>query len=380
MNTAHFPAHIRGLSHISACGLSLRDAVCTVQNQQAPHIVSHRLPPPLDYDAPYYAINYVNADWQQRKNYLLTQCLTECAISSGLSIDALRTHTILLASSALNVGAGEQNFPHLQTLNLSSIANDLCTLLDWQGPALTISTACTSSLNALLFAQRLIASGGAEHVTIIGLDLFNRTALAGFGGMGLLSANNMKPFDQQRDGMVLGEAVAGIVLSRHPHPNKPSCLLLGGAQFLDKAHQTGLKEDGSSVITLLQQCLANSGLQSSDITYIKAQASGSALNDLAEAQGLAMLFDTNTKIASLKAYLGHCLGASGLAELTLLLGCAEAGFLPGTRGLQHADPLLPLQPLREHFLLENQTHHLLCNILGFGGSLSSIAVRIGPKQ
>ena len=164
--------------------------------------------------------------------------------------------------------------------------------------------------------------------------------------------------------MILGEAVAALRLSTH---EVSPWRVLGGANVVDGALPTGTSE--TAVIEMCQRALAASGIQPQQIDLVKAQAAGSPGNDAVEAAGLRQAFDELPALVSLKPLIGHCMGASGAAEIALLLTCLEQGLWP--EYFAEADPALGVRLAAR---APQRVQHLLAYILGFGGSHAAIVL------
>ncbi|MCE1229533.1 MAG: beta-ketoacyl synthase [Firmicutes bacterium] len=233
----------------------------------------------------------------------------------------------------------------------------------------TFSSACLSSAHALDAAARLIATGATEEALVIGVEVFNRLALAGFSSLRLLAPDHSRPLDLNRNGMVLGEAIAAVRLQARPSAFRIHLPALA----LDTGNLTGHSEDGSTIAAVMAEAIGQARLHPNDLLAVKAQASGSPGADAIEARALRQIFGTRLPaIFSMKAALGHTLGASGVAELAALRFCAEARWLPPTAGFSTRDDALGLIPLAAPMPWERGP--VLFNLQGFGGGLASWVV------
>jgi 3-oxoacyl-(acyl-carrier-protein) synthase len=176
--------------------------------------------------------------------------------------------------------------------------------------------------------------------------------------------------------MVLGEAVAGILLScEKPDAAAASCWRLAGLDMrLDAHSQTGPHTDGVIVAEAMESAMAQAGVRPAAIDLIKLQASGSPTADLAEARAIRRIFAAGPPpLLSLKPYFGHTLGASGAVELTALTACLARGKLPATPGFAQVDPQIALSPTRRSG--DVAVRHLLFNLSGFGGTAAAVLAR-----
>ncbi len=246
------------------------------------------------------------------------------------------------------------------------------------GEEFSFNTACTSSANALLVAARMIAAGVYEHAVVLGVEIFNRLSFEGFHAMMLLSPDACRPFDAARNGTVLGEAVGAVVLSCRPGPAADGgqpFRVLGGANTCDTGSITSA--NATAIRRVLEQALADAGLDRRAVTLIKAHGTGTDNNDQAEGAAMRALYADAPlpPFTSLKPYLGHTLGACGVVELITLLACIRSGFVPGVPTFASMDADIMLAPLREHLAFGDGI--LMLNYFGFGGNNSSILLGNG---
>ncbi|MEO8154188.1 MAG: beta-ketoacyl synthase N-terminal-like domain-containing protein [Rhizobacter sp.] len=305
---------------------------------------------------PFYAMADDEPDWATRTRRIALRVAAESGALAGP-----RTGPLFVATSSLDVGALEAYGELLG--DYQSFADAVAGWIGWHGPVFTVSTACTSGLNALLSARTLIRQGQADHALVLGLELRNRVTVGGFGGMQLLSATRAQPFGAARNGLVLGEAVAALHLSSQPSRWR----IAGGANVVDGRDPAGTV--ASAVVAMCHQALADSGLTPHDIALIKPQAAGGVASDATEAAALKQVFGRLPALVSLKTAIGHTLGASGAAELALLVGCLESNAWPR---IDYPQDSALGAALTEHAPL--RAHHVLASILGFGGGHAAIVL------
>jgi len=242
-----------------------------------------------------------------------------------------------------------------------------------KGPVLTLTTACSSSANALLVARALIRRGEARRALVIGVEGLSAGALTGFNSLMLLDPEGCQPFDAKRRGMQIGEAVGAVLLEVEDTDIQAGDSLLGGANLCDIHHTTSASPDGSAMRAVMEMALADAGLQTADVAVIKAHATGSLDNDTAEAAAMRGLFgEALPPVTGIKRYLGHTLGACGAVELAAFLGCLRAGFVPPAAGCTQPDPELRLTPLME--ACPAPAGAAMLNFFGFGGNYASLLI------
>ena len=343
-----------------ACTLGIGLDAC-LDNLRLGKVHAERIQATPEFGWPYFsipdtALTTPGLSWHARARELVAGVVSEC----GSDID--RDAPLFIASSSLNVGGLETGAPFLP--DQQAFLEEVATWLDWRGPVLGVASACTSSMNALISATAMIEAGLAEHALVLGLELGNRFTSAGFSGMQLLATDLPRPLDPARDGLVLGEAVAALYLGKQTSRWR----VLSGANRVNGENPVGA--DQRVVTQMIAQALGECGLKPAQIDLIKLQAAGSPQNDAEEIAGLQPIFSSLPPLVTFKAVMGHTLGASGAAELALLMACLEFDVWPATNP-QTIDPQLNAQCCAT---LPHPPAKILANILGFGGGHSCVVI------
>ena len=237
--------------------------------------------------------------------------------------------------------------------------------------SLTYNTACTSSANALIDASTMLQGGIIDYALVIGLEMFAPVSYEGFSSMQLLAEDAVKPFDQTRKGLVLGESLAAVFLSRDDI-KQSDWIFKGGISNSETESVTGSKADGSGIFDVMQKTLMSSGVTIDEIDIVKAHGTGSPMGDVAEINGMKKLFKSAPRFFSFKPYIGHTLGACGVSELLLLTECVDAGFIPSTPNFNDVDQSLNWSPLKKNVNCSSGT--FLLNYFGFGGNNTSLII------
>lgn len=206
-----------------------------------------------------------------------------------------------------------------------------------QGPNETICTACAAGSHAIAYAARLIRWGVVDAVATGGSETAaTPTGLAGFRNMTALStAGISRPFDAQRDGFVLGEGAAVLILEEWDHAvGRGAAILgeiLGGASTADAHHITAPSPGGVGAISCMRLALAESGIEAPDVKQVNAHGTSTPLNDAAEAAAIMEVFGPRTvPVVSTKGVTGHALGAAGALEAAAALLSIEHRLIPPT--------------------------------------------------
>ena len=240
----------------------------------------------------------------------------------------------------------------------------------------TISTACSSSANAIFFGARLIRNNIVDVVVAGGTDSMTRFTLNGFNTLMIVDEKFCQPFDENRRGLNLGEGAGYVVLVSEKIAatlkNKPQIILSGYCNANDAYHQTASSPDGTGSYLAMSGALKKAGLQPSDIDYINLHGTGTQNNDIAEGTAIKRLFDPHyPKMSSTKSFTGHTLGASGGIEAVFSVLALQHGIIYPNLRLQTPMVDLPFVPEME-FQKNVEVKHVLSNSFGFGGNCSSL--------
>lgn len=238
----------------------------------------------------------------------------------------------------------------------------------------TLSTACSSSANALMLGARLIESGQADIVVAGGTEALTRFHLNGFNALMILDREQCRPFDATRAGLNLGEGAAYVVLESETAARKRGAeiqaWLSGSGNACDAFHQTASSDNGEGACLAMKQALEEAGLFPMDIDYVNAHGTGTPNNDLSEGVALQRVFGTEMPpVSSTKSFTGHATSASGSIETVICLLAMQQGFIPANLGWQHPieggiTPTLGQEGCR--------LRHIMCNSFGFGGNDTSL--------
>jgi 3-oxoacyl-[acyl-carrier-protein] synthase I len=260
---------------------------------------------------------------------------------------------------------------HRYTHNMFSSAHFVRTYLGLRGPAMVISTACSSSAKAFASAARFIEAGFCDAAVVGGVDSLCLTILYGFASLGLTSSGLCRPCDGGRDGLTLGEAAGFALLEKSEHAGRTGAVaLLGYGESCDGYHMSHPHPEGAGAIRAMQAALLRGGLTSEDIDYIHLHGTATRSNDSIEDTAVHSVFGPSTPCSSTKGWTGHTLGAAGVTGAVIAAICLTRGFVPGTLNTTRIDP-----SLSGHVLLENReqpVRRVLSNSFGFGGNNCSL--------
>jgi 3-oxoacyl-[acyl-carrier-protein] synthase-1 len=240
----------------------------------------------------------------------------------------------------------------------------------------TVSTACSSSANAIFTGARMISAGLLDYALVGGADALTRFTLNGFNTLMILDKELCKPFDENRRGLNLGEGAAYLLLASEKGlkalDKKPYASISGYANANDAYHQTASSPEGTGSFLAMKGALDRAGMQPADIDYINLHGTGTQNNDIAEGTAIRLLFGPlYPKMSSTKSYTGHTLGASGAVEAVYSVLAIRQGIIYPNLRFETQMKELPFQPVTL-FLKNQRLQNVLSNSFGFGGNCSSL--------
>lgn len=240
----------------------------------------------------------------------------------------------------------------------------------------TISTACSSGANAIMHGAKMIQQGYLDRVVAGGVDALSLFTLNGFNSLMILDPEYCRPFDQNRQGLNLGEGAGFIVLESakaiEKRKGKALCRLTGYANANDAYHQTASSPDGQGAWLAMTQALELAGLSPENIDYINVHGTGTSNNDQSEGIAIQRIFgDQVPSFSSTKSFTGHTLGAAaGLEAVYSVLSIQHHLIYPN---LRFETPIEELNLVPETKLITDQKiQHVLSNSFGFGGNNSTL--------
>lgn len=259
------------------------------------------------------------------------------------------------------------NYRHVH--NTFSVADYTQHFLGLEGPALAISTACSSSAKAFATASRYIDAGFCDAAVVGGVDSLCGTTLYGFHALQLTASGPCRPTDFGRDGISIGEA-AGFALLEKVAPGSDRVRLLGYGESSDAYHMSSPHPEGVGAILSMTRALQRAGLSPGEIDYVLLHGTGTQANDTVEDKALLQVFPEPPCCSSVKGWTGHTLGAAGIVNAVVAVLSLENGLVPGTLQAREIDPAI-----RCPVLLNNRSTPLrtvLSNAFGFGGNNASL--------
>lgn len=301
---------------------------------------------------------------------VLAYVVAKAIQAANLTKEMQEELAIFIGSTSMKISTDEDELVHLGN---SVIGEFIVHLTHAKHGFYIVSTACTSSANAMDYAAKMIKYNKIKRALVVGIEFLNQSTSSGFEAFMLLSKEGIyRPFDENSDGIILGEACSALILDSCPRSDADFAYL-GSANVCDNTSETTSNLNGLAVFRCLNDAIQDAKLNVEDIDIIKAHATGTANNNLAEIKGLDLFLQgKNTPICALKPFIGHTLGACGINEIVLLLMCIEHGFIPRMCGLL-SDNGLPFNLLKDTLPIDQKVN-ILFNYIGFSGNNTAIVL------
>ena len=286
--------------------------------------------------------------------------------------------TVLLESKTLLIVSttkGEINSINLdlKKTHLSYLTDKIKNSFNCIDKGIVVSTACVSGLQALIVANDMINHNYYDNVIICGGDLASQFVIKGFTSFYALSDIPCKPFDKDRKGLNIGEAVSTIIMSNDRSLYKETPLkFLGGCSINDANHISAPDREAEGLIKSINNTLEIGNVMSNDIDFINAHGTATVYNDEMEAKAFSKLNFDNIPVNSFKGYFGHTLGAAGVIETAISLQSMRHNLLLKCQGFENQDFDSKLDILTENRAIQVNT--ILKTSSGFGGVNASAII------
>jgi 3-oxoacyl-(acyl-carrier-protein) synthase len=242
----------------------------------------------------------------------------------------------------------------------------------------TISTACSSSANAIIQGAQLIRNKKLDYAICGGTEALSKFTVNGFNALMIVDPSHCRPFDASRKGLNLGEGAAYVVLESESAVVRkgkiPLAELKGYGNANDAFHQTASSPEGTGALNAMQQALQTAGIAPSAVDYINAHGTATENNDLSEGIGIQKLFGEHVPyFSSTKPYTGHTLAAAGSIEAVYSMMALQHQMVWPNLNYTHQMPELSIRPVRE-LVQGTPVKNVLSNSFGFGGNTSSLLI------
>ncbi|WP_228517844.1 beta-ketoacyl-ACP synthase [Aliidiomarina indica] len=337
------------------------------------------------------SVSNFDRKFHSRNNQIALHCLQQIEISLKQVKDEFDAHRIavVIGTSTSGISEGEcalsakgEQVSLVDDFNycvqeMGNVAEFVQVAAKVSGPSFAISTACSSSAQALLTARDLIASGVADAVICGGVDSLCELTLNGFHALESLDLQLCQPFSANRKGINIGEGGALFIVQR----GKGEIQLLGGGTASDAYHMSAPHPEGRGALTAMNKACKEADVIPSDIGYINLHGTATPLNDAMESLALQRLGAGSVLASSTKSLTGHTLGAAGAIEIGLcwlLLSShnTQAKVVPHVWDQSIDDSIVPLRFATDTDVLEKSV--CMSNSFAFGGS--NVCVIIGKSE
>jgi 3-oxoacyl-[acyl-carrier-protein] synthase I len=267
-------------------------------------------------------------------------------------------------------GALPEDFRYAQTHNTYSVSGFVRDYFELEGPAIAVSSACSSSAKVFGNAARMMACGLIDAAIVGGVDSLCLTTLYGFNSLELLSSDVCQPYGKNRNGISISEA-AGFALLTNKKPNHPKTIAITGiGESSDAHHMSSPHPTGDGALLAMKQALAMAGRSKNQVSYINLHGTATRSNDAAEGLAVATLFGDSVPCSSTKGHTGHALGAAGIVEVALCALAIENDTIPGGINTKEVDETIPINYQLDNLVSSPKV--ILSNSFGFGGSNCSL--------
>ena len=298
------------------------------------------------------------------------QIMAQCSLVPDAVVLGGTTGGMLTCESLLK--AKETDPERFRYHGLGTVAENIADLIGCTGPAITVSTACSSGNTALAIALEMIRSGRAQTVLAGGADALCRMTCFGFQSLQVVDPAGARPFDKNRSGMSVAEG-AGLLLLVSQRPENPVAELSGSGLSCDAYHASSPHPEGNGAFDAMVKAMDDAGITPEQIDYISLHGTGTEANDKAEAMAVNRLFNKNRPAASsVKGATGHPMAAAGAIEAVISAMAVSKDFIPGNTGFSTPDPELNFIPVPNP--IQQPVHRVLSNTFGFGGNNAAIVI------
>jgi 3-oxoacyl-[acyl-carrier-protein] synthase II len=278
---------------------------------------------------------------------------------------------------------GEQNYGtqySIESTLASYQLNFLTKQFNLTGPSALVSTACSSSTDAIGYATDLIRYGECDMALAGGGDVLAELVHGGFNSVFSITQNQARPFDKKRDGFFIGEGAGMILLESHDSANRRGATIyaevLGYGLSNAAYHLTATSEDGLGESLSIQRALDDAKLLPNQIDYINAHGTATLHNDNTEIRSIRSVFKEHTKnlyVNSIKPMIGHCMGAAGILEAISTIFSLQTNIIPPTLNTFGDEDEVSFQLVKDR-AVTHSLKYALSESFGFGGACSCICL------
>ena len=383
---------ITGVGIISAIGNNAQEVLASLRQEKS-GVAEMQFLPTVHSDLPAGEVKLSNAQLKEligvpadkevsRTTLMGAYAINQALADAGIDASGNKRIAIVNGTTVGGMDITERYFAKMKTddsclcildhHDCGSSSNEIAWLAGIEGDVCTISTACSSALNAVMVGAEMLRNHEADIVIAGGSESLSVFHVNGFNSLMILDKERCKPFDAFRSGINLGEGAAYLVLQREDAESAVSAkaYIAGYANACDAFHQTASSDEGIGATLAMQGALDSAGMTADQIDYINAHGTGTVNNDFTESIAIKKVFGDNLPyVSSTKAFTGHTTSASGSIELVIGLLAMEHQFVPSNLGWSSAmeGGVVPSVG-NKACVIDN----FMCNSFGFGGNDTSL--------
>ncbi len=256
---------------------------------------------------------------------------------------------------------------------LFNLAQKIAHFFGFKTKPIVVSNACVSGVMAIAVAKNMIQTGKYKDAFVVAGDEISEFVISGFNSFQAIGTEICKPYDKNRDGINIGEATAAVYITSEPNQNeKFSFKVLGDSVINDANHISGPSRTGDGLFASIKNAMTEAQIPAEKIDFISAHGTATIYNDEMEAIAFNRMELQNVPLNSLKAYYGHCLGASGLLESIISMESALKNTLIPSKNFEETGTSQPLNIIKENQPAEIK--YILKTASGFGGCNAAIVL------
>ena len=335
----------------------------------------------MENQEPFYA-SMINSDEldNEFKKFFIDQGFTRLEKMFLLSLKPLVEKHQISDETAFILSTTKGNISLLKSQNtlpegvfLSSLAQKIADFFGFKTKPIVVSNACVSGVMAIAVAKNMIQAGKYKDAFVIAGDEISEFVISGFNSFQAIGTEICKPYDKNRDGINIGEATAAVYITTELNQNeKFSFKVLGDSAINDANHISGPSRTGDGLFASIKNAMTEANVSTEQIDFISAHGTATIYNDEMEAIAFNRMELQNVPLNSMKAYYGHCLGASGLLESIISMESALNNILIPSKNFEETGTSQPLNIIKENQPAEIK--YILKTASGFGGCNAAIVL------
>ena len=310
---------------------------------------------------------------------LMIEQIASVVSQSGISLEE-RDVQLVISTTKGNIELLAENCENLaQEVFIYNSAEKIANHFGAVNRPIVVSNACISGLSAFVIAKREIERGRCKHAIVVGGDVLSEFITAGFASFKSISPQPCRPYDAERDGLSLGEAAGAVVLTTEAkYADEARIRLAGGAISNDANHISGPSRTGDGLYYAMRNAMIEADVKSQDIGFVNTHGTATRFNDEMESKAVAWAELCETPLNSIKGFIGHTLGASGVVEAILCVEQLKQGRIFGTVGFVSSDVPHTLQLSAEEQPIKKRC--CVKTASGFGGCNAAIVLNAEERE